>query len=171
MGVFGEKSPSRVFMQIGRYLDEGLAIGINDRSDIATNSASNMASSVIGNVQNAISKAGDMLSANVDAQPTIKPIVDLSEVRRGANAISGIFGSGPSVGVMANVNAISSSMNSRSQNGNNSEVVSAINKLRDKLDGVGNTYNTINGVTYDDGSSIADAIETLVRYAKIGERV
>ena len=62
-------------------------------------------------------------------------------------------------------------MNSRSQNGNNSAVVSAINKLRDKLDGVGNTYNTINGVTYDDGSSIADAIETLVRYAKIGERV
>ena len=171
MGVFGEKSPSRVFMQIGRYLDEGLAIGINDRSDVATNSASNMASSVIGNVQNAISKAGDMLSANVDAQPTIKPIVDLSEVRRGANTISGIFGSGPSVGVMANVNAISSSMNSRGQNGNNSEVVSAINKLRDKLDGVGNTYNTINGVTYDDGSNVTDAIETLVRYAKIGGRV
>ena len=169
--VFGEHSPSRVFMQIGRYLDEGLAIGINDSSDVATNSASNMANSVIGNVQNAISIAGDLFSANADAQPTIKPIVDLSEVRRGANAISGIFGSGPSVGVMANVNAISSSMNGRIQNGNNSEVVSAINKLRDKLDGVGNTYNTINGVTYDDGSNVTDAIKTLVRYAKIGERV
>ena len=169
--VFGEHSPSRVFMQIGRYLDEGLAIGINDSSDVATNSASNMANSVIGNVQNAISMAGDLFSANADAQPTIKPIVDLSEVRRGANAISGIFGSGPSVGVMANVNAISSSMNGRIQNRNNSEVVSAINKLRDKLDGVGNTYNTINGVTYDDGSNVTDAIETLVRYAKIGGRV
>ena len=169
--VFGEHSPSRVFMQIGRYLDEGLAIGINDSSDVATNSASNMANSVIGNVQNAISMAGDLFSANADAQPTIKPIIDLSEVRRGANAISGIFGSGPSVGVMANVNAISSSMNGRIQNGNNSEVVSAINKLRDKLDGVGNTYNTINGVTYDDGSNVTDAIKTLVRYAKIGERV
>ena len=169
--VFGEHSPSRVFMQIGRYLDEGLAIGINDSSDVATNSASNMANSVIGNVQNAISISGDLFSANADAQPTIKPIVDLSEVRRGANAISGIFGSGPSVGVMANVNAISSSMNGRIQNGNNSEVVSAINKLRDKLDGVGNTYNTINGVTYDDGSNVTDAIKTLVRYAKIGERV
>ena len=171
MGVFAEKSPSRVFMQIGRYLDEGLAIGINDSSDAATNSASNMANSVIGNVKNAISMAGDLFSANADVQPTIKPIVDLSEVRSGANAISGIFGSGPSVGVMANVNAISSSMNGRIQNGNNSEVVSAINKLRDKLDGVGNTYNTINGVTYDDGSNVTDAIETLVRYAKIGGRV
>ena len=169
--VFGEHSPSRVFMQIGRYLDEGLAIGINDSSDVATNSASSMANSVIGNVQNAISMAGDLFSANADAQPAIKPIVDLSEVRRGANAISGIFGSGPSVGVMANVNAISSSMNGRIQNRNNSEVVSAINKLRDKLDGVGNTYNTINGVTYDDGSNVTDAIETLVRYAKIGGRV
>ena len=171
MGVFSEKSPSRVFMQIGRYLDEGLAIGINDSSDVATNSASNMANSVIGNVKNAISMAGDLFSANADVQPTIKPIVDLSEVRSGANAISGIFGSGPSIGVMANVNAISSSMNGRIQNGNNSEVVSAINKLRDKLDGIGNTYNTINGVTYDDGSNVTDAIETLVRYAKIGGRV
>ena len=171
MGVFAEESPSRVFMQIGRYLDEGLAIGINNSSDVATNSASSMANSVIGNVQNAISKASDLFSANADVQPTIKPIVDLSEVRSGANAISGIFGSGPSIGVMANVNAISSSMNGRIQNGNNSEVVSAINKLRDKLDGVGNTYNTINGVTYDDGSNVTDAIETLVRYAKIGGRV
>ena len=171
MGVFAEKSPSRVFMQIGRYLDEGLAIGINDSSDAATNSASNMANSVIGNVQNAISMAGDLFNANANVQPTIKPIVDLSEVRSGANAISGIFGSGPSVGVMTNINAISSSMNGRIQNGNNSEVVSAINKLRDKLDGIGNTYNTINGVTYDDGSNVTDAIETLVRYAKIGGRV
>ena len=171
MGVFGECSPSRVFMKIGRYLDEGLAIGIDDYANVATKSASNMSSSVIGNVQNAISKANDLMIADTTSQPTIKPIVDLSEVKNGANKIGDIFGSGPSVGVLANVNAINSNMNHRGQNGDNSDVVLAINKLRDKLDGVGNTYNNINGVTYDDGSNVAEAIGTLVRYAKIGGRV
>ena len=169
--VFGEHSPSRVFMQIGRYLDEGLAIGINDSSDVATNSASNMANSVIGNVQNAISMAGDLFSANADAQPTIRPVVDLSNVQTGINAINGLFNTAQSVRVQANLNAIGHSMNAMRQNGKNDDVISAINKLNDKLDGVGNTYNTINGVTYDDGSNVTDAIETLVRYAKIGGRV
>ena len=169
--VFGEHSPSRVFMQIGRYLDEGLAIGINDSSDVATNSASNMANSVIGNVQNAITMAGDLFSANADAQPTIRPVVDLSNVQTGVNAINGLFNTVQSVRVQANLNAIGHSMNAMRQNGKNDDVISAINKLNDKLDGVGNTYNTINGVTYDDGSNVTDAIETLVRYAKIGGRV
>ena len=158
-------------MQIGRYLDEGLAIGINDSSDVATNSASNMANSVIGNVQNAISMAGDLFSANADAQPTIRPVVDLSNVQTGVNAINGLFNTAQSVRVQANLNAIGHSMNAMRQNGKNDDVISAINKLNDKLDGVGNTYNTINGVTYDDGSNVTDAIETLVRYAKIGGRV
>ena len=171
MGVFGERSPSRVFMQIGRYLDEGLAIGINNSSDVATNSASSMANSVIGNVQNAISIAGDLFSSNADVQPTIRPVVDLSNVQTGVNAINGLFNTAQSVRVQANLNAIGHSMNAMHQNGKNDDVISAINKLNDKLDGVGNTYNTINGVTYDDGSNVTDAIETLVRYAKIGGRV
>ena len=171
MGVFAEKSPSRVFMQIGRYLDEGLSIGINNNSDAATSSAYNMANSVIENVQKAISIAGDLFSSNADVQPTIRPVVDLSNVQTGVNAINGLFNTAQSVRVQANLNAIGHSMNAMRQNGKNDDVISAINKLNDKLDGVGNTYNTINGVTYDDGSNVTDAIETLVRYAKIGGRV
>ena len=170
MGVFAEKSPSRVFMQIGRYLDEGLSIGINNNSDAATSSAYNMANSVIENVQKAISIAGDLFSSNADVQPTIRPVVDLSNVQTGVNAINGLFNTAQSVRVQANLNAIGHSMNAMRQNGKNDDVISAINKLNDKLDGVGNTYNTINGVTYDDGSNVTDAIETLVRYAKIGGR-
>ena len=169
--VFGEHSPSRVFMQIGRYLDEGLAIVINDISYVAIFFSSNMANSVIGNVQNAISMAGDLFSANADAQRTIRPVVDLSNVQTGVNASNGLFNTAQSVRVQANLNAIGHSMNAMRQNGKNDDVISAINKLNDKLDGVGNTYNTINGVTYDDGSNVTDAIETLVRYAKIGGRV
>ncbi len=164
-------SPSRVFMQTGAYVAEGFAIGISRYSDLSTKAASDMASSAINTTRTAMYKVLDAINTGMDAQPTIRPVVDLSDVQTGVNAINGLFNTAQSVGVQANLNAIGYSMNAMRQNGKNDDVISAINKLNDKLDGVGNTYNTINGVTYDDGSNVTDAIETLVRYAKIGGRV
>lgn len=56
------------------------------------------------------------------------------------------------------------------QNGNE-DVVSAINKLGKSLSGSrGNTYN-VNGITYDDGSEISNAVSELVRAARVERRV
>ena len=50
-------------------------------------------------------------------------------------------------------------------------MISAINKLGTQLESSrGDTYN-FGDFTYDDGSEVADAIGTLIRYAKIGRRV
>ena len=164
-------SPSKEFIKIGGYVAEGFAIGISDLSYKSTDAAEGMATSAMNTTRTAMSKVLDAINTDMDAQPTIRPVVDLSDVQTGVNAINGLFNTTKSVGVQANLNAIGYSMNAMRQNGKNDDVISAINKLNDKLDGVGNTYNTINGVTYDDGSNVADAIETLVRYAKIGGRV
>ena len=164
-------SPSKEFIKIGGYVAEGFAIGISDLSYKSTDAAEGMATSAMNTTRTAMSKVLDAINADMDAQPTIRPVVDLSDVQTGVNAINGLFNTTKSVGVQANLNAIGYSMNAMRQNGKNDDVISAINKLNDKLDGVGNTYNTINGVTYDDGSNVTDAIETLVRYAKIGGRV
>ena len=166
-----ENSPSKEFIKIGGYVAEGFAIGISDLSYKSTDAAEGMATSAMNTTRTAMSKVLDAINTDMDAQPTIRPVVDLSDVQTGVNAINGLFNTTKSVGVQANLNAIGYSMNAMRQNGKNDDVISAINKLNDKLDGVGNTYNTINGVTYDDGSNVTDAIETLVRYAKIGGRV
>ena len=50
-------------------------------------------------------------------------------------------------------------------------VVSAINKLRKDIGNVGGTTNIVNGVTYDDGSNISNAVEAIVRAARIERRV
>ena len=76
-----------------------------------------------------------------------------------------------SVGVQANVGAISTMMSGRSQNGTNADVISAIDKLRKGLENAGTTSYNINGITYDDGSNVAEAIQTLIRAAKIERRV
>lgn len=58
--------------------------------------------------------------------------------------------------------AVDVMMSNRGQNGN-SDVVAAINRLGKKLSNMGNTYNSIDGVTYDESSSVSNAIQTLTR--------
>ena len=52
----------------------------------------------------------------------------------------------------------------------NSDVISAIKDLKDGLNTNGPSY-TINGITYDDGSNVTNAVEALVRAARIERRM
>ena len=164
-------SPSKVFRAIGYSVPEGFAQGIDRMSRLVKESSVNMASSAVDNVKGSISKLSNLINTDIDSQPTIRPVLDLSNVRTGANAISGMFSGGTSVDVMANVGTISSMMNNRSQNGVNEDVVGAINRLRKDLSNVGNTTYSINGVTYDDGSNIADAVKAITRAAVRERRI
>ena len=163
-------SPSKVFKKIGSYVPQGFAIGIGMYGDLVKRSASNMASDAIDGTSRAITRISDAISSDVDTQPTIRPVVDLSDVADGASAINSMFGLAPSVGVMSNVGAISSMMNNR-QNGVNNDVVSAIKDLDRSIAKTSGPSYTINGITYDRGTEVADAIETLVRATRIEGRV
>ena len=164
-------SPSKVFKKIGSGIPEGFVMGIDMLAGEVTGAVSGMAFSAINTTRSAMSTVLDAMNADMDTQPTIRPVVDLSDVKTGADAINGMLNGAQRIGVQSNLGAIGSTMNALRQNGNNDDIIYAINKLRDKLDGIGNTYNTVNGLTYDDGSNVTDAVETLVRYAKIGRRV
>ena len=162
-------SPSKVFAEIGTSIPEGFAVGIDKMRRVVISSAVDMANAPLDSVREAISGISEAINSDMDAQPTIRPVLDLSNIRTGASAISGMFSS--PIGTLATAGSINTMMNGRIQNGTNNDVVSAIDKLYKKLDNVGNTYNSINGITYDDGSGIADAVKTIVRAAKIERRV
>lgn len=168
--LLGINSPSRVFAEIGRYTDEGFANGLTKYASKVTHAAEKMGEKPIGALSNSISRIVDMLNGDMDYQPTIRPVLDLSDVRSGVGAMNGMFGITPSVGVLANVGAISSAMNNN-QNGINDDIISAIRDLGSKLgSGSGDVYN-INGVTYDDDSNISNAVKVLVRAAKVERRI
>lgn len=163
-------SPSRVFKAIGKRVPEGFIIGVGMLGNKIKDSVTGMANGAINTAKAAIARVAESVNGDMSTQPTIRPIVDLSDVSAGADAINSMLAMNPSVGVMSNVGAISSLMNGR-QNGINDDVVSAINKLGKTLGGIsGNTYN-VNGITYDDGSNIASAVQTLVGAARRGRRV
>ncbi len=176
LAVKGEKdgqksnSPSKATEQAGKWLGEGLVIGIQNMGSKVYNAGRSMGEEATSSISNALNTAMNLLNSDMDTQPTIRPVLDLSEVQSGAGLINGMFGN---VGVGANLNAISTSMNNRNQNGVNSDVVNAINKLRKDISNVGGTTNNynVNGVTYDDGSNISTAVNDLVRAARIERRI
>lgn len=164
-------SPSKITIKVGEGIGEGLILGINSMTSDVYVSGQKLGKNAADSVSSAISKIPDLLNSDVNLQPSIRPVLDLSEVQSGVSAIDGLFGTKQSVGVMTNLNAISASMNSRSQNGGFSDVVSSIDKLRKDLGNIGGTTYNVNGITYDDGSNVADAVRTLTRAARIERRI
>lgn len=168
-GFLGIESPSKEFKLVGRYSDEGLIAGLKTYSGKVAAAAGNVGGSALDSMKKSISGMVNLFGSDLDSQPTIRPVLDLSAVTAGANSINGMFDMTPSVGVMSTIGAINSSMNSR-QNGGNSDIITAIKDLGSKLGNArGDTYQ-INGITYDDGSNIIDAIEAIVREARIERR-
>jgi hypothetical protein len=169
--ALGIASPSKVFYGIGRFTALGFTNAINDNIGGVYNSTSEMAEAARSGISNAIGKIGDIINSDIDAEPTIRPVLDLSDVESGSRLINGMFNNRLAIGATADVGSISSMMNSTIQNGGNDDVISAIDKLRDSLGNIGgNTYN-VNGVTYDDGSNVSNAVKSLVRAARIERRV
>ena len=164
-----ERSPSKVFYKIGAFAGEGFVNALADYGRTSYKAGSQLASEAKSGLSRAISKVTDVINSDMDTQPTIRPVLDLSDVSSGVGAINGMFGMTPSVGVMSNIGAISSMMNGR-QNGGNDDVISAIKDLGSKIGNTsGNTY-TINGVNYSDDTEVANAFKTIIRAAKVERR-
>ena len=162
-------SPSRVFMEMGRYMDEGLAIGLTKYAGIATKEAVAVSEGTINAVSNTLRRISDKLMDNVDSQPVIRPVVDLSNVEEGSRTIGSLMNTAGTIGMSSR--ALSNNIG-RIQNGvTNGDVVSAIKDLQSQIANTGNTTYQINGITYDDGSNISNAVETLVRAARMERRI
>lgn len=168
--AFKINSPSKVTMKTGEGVVEGLVLGIHNLFGDAEHAGEDLAGRAASGLSGAISKLQDAVSMDFDAiQPVISPVLDLDAVSDGARSINGMFGIRPSVGVLANVQSVNAAMRKR-QNGNNTDVASALKDLGRKFDKkTGDTYN-INGITYDDGSNVATAVKTLVRAARVERR-
>ena len=165
------KSPSRVFKEIGSRVPEGFAIGISTLSGSVKSAVRTMGDNAVDGAKLALSQMNTVLDSDIDINPTIRPVLDLTDIKSNAKSINGMLATKVPLSVIGNANRINRMMNARNQNGGFDDVVSAIDKLRKNIGDIGsNTYN-INGITYDDGSNVAQAIETLTRAIRIERRI
>ena len=163
-------SPSKEFFKIGNFAGLGFINALDSYAVKAYNASAGMASSAKEGFREAIDKVNSILENGVEVQPTISPVLDLSSVSSGIRSMNSMLDMGTTIGVSANVGAINSAMIGRGQNGDNEGIISAINKLRGDLGNIGGDTYVIDGVTYDDGTNVSDAVRTLVRAAKVERR-
>lgn len=169
-----EHSPSKAFYKIGDYAGQGFVNALDDSNGTAYDSGYMMADYARKGLSKAIAKIQSLMGTDMDIQPTISPVVDLSNVKSGTAAIRGMFGQPLSIGAstsLAGMNSVNTIMSHNGQNGSNSDVVQAIDRLRKDLGDVGGTTNIIEGITYGDDSGVSEAIGTLVRAARIERRM
>ena len=152
-------SPSRVWMQIGAYMGEGLAIGIRNSGTEVKHASIGLASVSEDAVSSAIDAISSAIESGWDTNPTIRPVVDLSNVDRSAKDINSAFSG--TVGFGSRSIRLAGSVNGGAiQNGR----INSIDKLARKIDGMTetmnsrslNVYNTIDGTA--DPEAFADGL-------------
>lgn len=84
-------SPSKVFFGIGEFIVKGLVNGINHLKDNAVDTCGDLGYLVINSMSSSISRIADIVDGDMDYQPTIAPVLDLTNVRSGLGMIDNAF--------------------------------------------------------------------------------
>ena len=116
-------SPSKKFEKIGMYSDRGLANGVSKNSGLIISSIKDASTSALDAARSSLSNLANILMGDMDADPVIRPVVDMSDVNRSVNRINGLVGGSRAMNIDATVRQaqnVASIMNrNQMQNGTN----------------------------------------------------
>ena len=152
-------SPSKETMALGGFFGEGFMIGIKSYSKKVYNEAYDVGDTAKDGLSRAISKISSIIDSGIETSPTIRPVLDLSDLESGVSRIDSMFNNG-AVALNGNVDSISNNLKLQSQNGLNNSVEEAINNLTNKLQGL--SGNTLNIYTQELDSNKLDQIVVYV---------
>ena len=95
------KSPSRLMMELGEYTGEGFVIGMQNTETNVEDSAQDLGKTASDSLTTALSAAYDNLTSGIE-DPTIKPVLDLSEIQNGASSIDSMLSRDVASNISAN---------------------------------------------------------------------
>lgn len=159
------KSPSRLFRDgIGQYIPLGIAAGIEDYGWRVNQATEDVMVGSFNKAREQLSAIALLADESITAQPTIRPVVDLTDVRSSANDINRMFGT---VTMMA-----SGVGNVKSRNVLGMERDASFAKAIADIARTGKTGDTytIGNVSYDSDSTVGRAVEELVRAIRLDRR-
>lgn len=157
-------SPSREGRRQGAFLGEGFRLGLLSMVDRVYSAGKNVGSmglSAIAGISQTITEVMDDTLT-----PTITPVIDFSQIQNGVSTIDNMFSRTQAISAGSSFNARISPEESMFNN-----VVKEIGKLADRFDNAPRNSTVINGLTYDDGSNIANAVKTIVHATKMEGRI
>ena len=129
--ALGIHSPSREFMKIGEYVNEGFANGLDNSGKEVINSISSLGKEVISNAGDIITGVSDAVNGKTIATPTITPVINMNDISAEKLKITSNLDTmiNEPVESMTNVMATMQANIERS----NDKVVSAITDLRKEM--------------------------------------
>ena len=164
-------SPSKVTRELGGFFGEGFELGILDTVKDVSVAASSIGDSATGGLNRAVKDLNSMLTSELNDAPVIRPVLDLSEIQNGAGNITSML-SAVNVGdPFGRFDAINGSVELRRNRTSLDDVVTALGSVEQSTSNIrgGDTYN-INGITYDDGTNVSEAVGLLIHAAMVERR-
>ena len=86
-------SPSRVFAEIGNYFSLGMAKGIDKGATAVANSTEEMVDMAIDGVSNAMKIIAEAVDADMNIDPVITPVLDLTNIEENSKEIDSMLAS------------------------------------------------------------------------------
>lgn len=90
--ALGIASPSKVFEDLGYYSDLGLSGGLTKYGTIVREAAADTATSAVNEMTGVFGRIADLIDGNLDLDPTIRPVLDLTNLQYGATQIGSLLG-------------------------------------------------------------------------------
>lgn len=87
----GIRSPSREFFKVGSWSSEGVANGLTSGIPMVQKSAEKVGESALATMRKSLDGMKNAVATNMELNPTIKPVLDLSSVRQGSGLIGGLL--------------------------------------------------------------------------------
>lgn len=85
----GVKSPSRVFMAIGTHVVNGFTQGILQNGSKVVGSITDMGRNAVSTMSSVISEISEVIDADMDVAPTIRPVIDVTDITQGLDRAFG----------------------------------------------------------------------------------
>lgn len=129
-------SPSRVFRELGNFTGLGFVNGLHSYVEKSYDIGADMAESAKSGLSNVLQTVADIVNGGVEMEPTIRPVLDLSNVASGVDTLDSLFYSRRAIGLAGQASVAFSSPRDKSQAAftvNNSDVVAELKSLRGEM--------------------------------------
>lgn len=100
-----EHSPSKVAYRIGDFFGLGFVNAIGTYGDKAYNASKEMAQSAKDGLNRAIAKVTAEMNDDIDSQPTIRPVLDLSDVESKSQRLNALFSRSQALSISTGIKA------------------------------------------------------------------